>query len=595
MARASMRRTPSRPARPVRPADSSERGATTLLVALFLAVSLTAAAFAVDLGMQRVLRRDLQAVVDVVALDLARELTGKKAGEYAAADRAAIDAAKAASLRRNSHLVGGEVPAADVEWELVVLVDGAWRAAASSEIPGGVRVTASSDVAFAFGGITGVDEGGSVRRAVASARASACLQVGSYAAQLDTQQSWLLNPLLGSLLGSDLALKVLDPQAGLAGVDLNLLDLVEELDPLVSADISAASFTQAAGVSVGLSELMLAAVKVLERQSGRLAEVDLLRNVYNGVQANLPAVGITLSDLVRLTTADDAAANLDLNLFDLVAGSLAIANGTNVIKLPLAVKLPLPLGPGGTSLVDLKASVKVGQKPVVNCAKAESSQVEITLAGDALALDLGVIAVRVPISIRLTLADASATLTGVECLPTGKRIDMLVDSGLLGVDVRLGQRADDPTSPKLSVSLLSLGIPGWNGIEVVSGTVALSSGANPNRPVRSEQLHIVDENYDASVPIRQGGLGVPDLFLSVNSLKLLGGLGPLSDLLAFLGIPSLLQWVVDLVLQGIVNPLKNGLDKWLLGPLLTALGADVAGGTVTAVPKVDCGTPRLAG
>ncbi|GAA3525604.1 hypothetical protein [Nocardioides daeguensis] len=589
MARASLRRTPSRPAR------GSERGATTVLMAVFLAVALVSAAFAVDLGMQRVLRRDLQAVVDVVALDLARELTGKKAGDYAAADRAAIDTAKAASLRRNSRLVGGEVPAADVTWELVSLVDGAWRPSAATEIPGGVRVSAHSDVAFAFGGITGVEKGESSRTAVASARPSACLQVGSYAAQLDTKQSWLLNPLLGKLLGSDLALKVLDPKAGLAGVNLNLLDLIEELDPLVSADISAASFTQVAGVDVGLSQLMLAAVKVLERQSGRLAEVDLLRNVYNGVQANLPAVGIKLSDLVQLATADDAAANLDLNLFDLVAGSLAIANGTNVIKLPLAVKLPLPLGPGGTSLVDLKASVKVGQKPVWSCTKAASSQIEITLQGDALALDLGLIAVRVPLSVKLTLADASATVTAVECLPTGKRIKMLVDSGLLGVDVRLGQRADDPTSPKLSVSLLGLGIPGWNGIEVVSGTVALSSGANPNRPVRSTHLDIVGENYDATVPIQQGGLGVPDLFLSVNSLKLLGGLGPLSDLLAFLGIPSLLQWVVDLVLQGIVNPLKNGLDKWLLGPLLTALGADVAGGTVNAVPKVDCGTPRLSG
>ena len=592
MARASMRRTPSclwaRPGR-------SERGATVVIVAAFLAVALVAAAFAVDLGMQRVLRRDLQAVVDVVALDLSRELTGKRAGEYAAADRARIDAAEAASLRRNRDLVGGEVPPQDVEWELVVLVDGSWRPAVSTEIPGGVRVTARSSVGFAFGAFTGVDEGGSVRTAVAAARPNACLQVSSYAAQLDTGQSWLLKPLLGNLLGSDLALKVLDPHAGLAGVRLNLLDLIDELDPLVSADISAASFTQAAGVTVGLSELMLAAVKVLERQSGRLAEVDLLRNVYNGVQANLPAVGITLSDLVRLATADDAAANLDLNLFDLVAGSLAIANGTNVVKLPLAVRLPLPIGPGGTSLVDLKASVKVGQKPVVDCPTARSSQVEVTLAGDALALDLGVVTVRVPITIRLTLADASATVTAVECLPTGKRIKMLVDSGLLGVDVRLGQRAGDPASPKMSVSLLSLGIPGWNGIEVVSGTVALSSGANPNRPVRSTQLDIVGDDYDVSVPIRQGGLGVPDLFLSVNSLKLLGGLGPLSDLLTFLGIPSLLQWVVDLVLQGVVNPLKNGLDKWLLGPLLTALGADVAGGTVTAVSPVDCGTPRLAG
>ena len=88
--------------------------------------------------------------------------------------------------------------------------------------------------------------------------------------------------------------------------------------------------------------------------------------VLGGIQANVPNLNIKLSDLVELDTAEDAAAELDLNLLDLVAGSLAIANGENVLKLPLGVKVPLPVGPGGASLVDLTASVKVGQQPVVN-------------------------------------------------------------------------------------------------------------------------------------------------------------------------------------------------------------------------------------
>lgn len=578
-----------------------ERGVSAVIVAICTAVAVVSAAFAVDLGMQRVLRRDLQAVVDLVSMDLARELTGGKVSTYTAADRTRIDAAKAASLRRNSDLLGGAVPPEDVRWELVVRDEGAsgpgaWKPAASSDVPGGVRVTATSDVAFAFGGVTGVDRGGSTRTAVASARTTACLQVSSYAAQLDTGRSWLLNALLGDLLGSRLALKVLDPDAGLAGVDLNLLDLIEELDPLVSAHISAASFTEAAGVAVGLSELMLAAIHALERQSGKLAEIDLLRNVYNGIQANLPNVMVELGDLIDLTTAEDAAAELGLNLLDLVAGSLAIANGTNVLALPLKVKVPLPIGPGGTSLVDLTAKVKVGQKPVVKCSgKVESSQIEVDLVGDALALDLGLLKARVPLSIRVTLADASAVAQAVRCLPTGKRVDMLIDSGLLGVSVRLGQRENEPSSPKMLLSLLDVGLPGWNGIEVVSGTVVLSSGQSMSRPTRADHLDIVDENYDVSLPASLRGLGIPTLHLQLQDLKLLGGLGPLSSLLEFLGIGSLLQWVVNLALEGLVNPLVGTLDKWLLDPLLRTLGIDVAGGTIKVAPTVDCGTPRLAG
>ncbi|MBS4751864.1 hypothetical protein KG112_03460 [Nocardioides sp. zg-ZUI104] len=575
-----------------------ERGATTVLVALCTAVLVMSAAFVVDLGMQRVLRRDLQAVVDVVALDLARELTGKTVGEYTDADREAIDDAMAASLARNASLIGGEVSADQARWAFVARSpDGTWEPAGSSAVPEGVEVVASSSVGFAFGGLTGTDRGAATRKAVAAARTSACLKVSSYAAQLDSQRSWLLEPLLGDLLGTDLALQVLDPEHGLAGVQLNLLDLIAELDPLVSADISAASFTEAAGVKVGLSQLMLATVRALEKGSGRLAEIDLLRNVYNGVQANLPAVSVELGDLVDLGTAQDAAATLGLDVLDLLTASLALADGTNVLSLPLGVRLPLPLGAGGAKLVDLNAKVKVGQKPVVACSgKVESSQIEVDLSGDVLNLDLGLIKVHVPVSVRVTLADASALVRAVRCVDSRtKRVDVAIDSGLLGVDVRLGQRKDDPTSPKMRISLLDIGLPGWRGIEVVSGTIALTSSQSASRPTREASIEIADEDYSATLPAATGGLGIPRLHVGLNDLTLLGGLGPLSDLLEFLRIPSLLQQVTNLILDGLVNPLVATLDTWLLDPLLRTLGVDVAGGTVQAAPTVDCGLPRLVG
>ena len=55
-----------------------ESGAVALVVALVtVAVVLPIAAMGVDLGMQRVARRDMQAIADMVALDMSRHLDGQ--------------------------------------------------------------------------------------------------------------------------------------------------------------------------------------------------------------------------------------------------------------------------------------------------------------------------------------------------------------------------------------------------------------------------------------------------------------------------------------------------------------------------------------
>lgn len=578
-----------------------QRGVTAVLVALMLSLLLVVTALAVDIGMQRVLRSDLQAMADVVALDLSRELTAKKVSAYTATELAALDAAKTDSVRRNQDAIGGPVDPADLSWEFVVRDDdtGEFVRAAGDDIPTAIRVAASSSVGFAFSGITGVTEGSATRSAVASAPKVACIAVSSYAAHLDTERSWLLDFLLGDLLGSDLALTLLDPQNGLLDTQVNLLDLIDELDPLVAADISALSFTQGAGVGVGLSQLTLAVINVLERESGRTAEVDLLRQVLGGIQANVPNLDVTLGDLIELDTAGEAAVGLDVNVFDLITGGLAVANGTNVIDLPLGVNLPLPIGAGGQSLASLEARVTVGQQPVVSCTgRAESSQIVITLTGDVANVDIGIAAVQIPISLKITLADASAEVRNVRCIAPGhKAVDLAIDSGLLSVDLWLGDMPGDADTDELAVTLLGFGaaLPGWRGIEVVAGTVGLTSGQSTSRPTLERTIQVHNENYDLRIPAAEGGLGVPTLHASVKNLRVLSGLPVIGPLLEFLGIGSLLQGIVNLVLEGVVNPLVSTLDRWLLDPLLRTLGIDLAGGTVEVRPTAECGSPRLIG
>lgn len=574
-----------------------ERGAVATVAGVFVVVIMLIAAFVVDLGMQRVLRADLQALADVVALDLARELDGRPAGSYNGVRGARMDAARDASVRRNRHVIGGPVDPRGVTWELVKRdpAGAQWVSAERGDVPTAVKVIASAEVGFVFGGFTGHMTGGATRTAVGQARKAACLRVSSYAAHVDSGQSWLLDALLGKLLGTRLAVQVLDPHAGLLGAQVSLLELIEELDPLVATDISAASFTEAADVVVNLERLMLAALTALERQSGQLAQVQLMRRVYDGVRATIGAVGVRLADIVALETAADAALGLDLDLLDLVAGSLAVANGTNVIDLPLAVTLPLPLG-GRGSAVDLRARVIVGQRPVVKCGgTAESSQVVVELYGDAVDVDLGLVSAHVPVFVRLTLADASATVTDVRCMPHAKRVLLDIDSGLASLEVWLGRLAGQPSSPEMRVALADVGLPGWNGVEVARGTIALTSGRSLSRPTLRRHIDVVDEDYSRWVRASEGGIGIPTLHPSLNTLTLLDGLGPVSFLLRFLGVSNLLDMVAREVVEGVANPLAHTADQWLLSPLLRTLGIDVAGGTVHAAPRVDCGVPRLVG
>ena len=59
--------------------QTRDRGAVIPIVALTLGVLVLSTAFAIDLGSQRADRRDMQAIADVVSLDLSRKLEGRDA------------------------------------------------------------------------------------------------------------------------------------------------------------------------------------------------------------------------------------------------------------------------------------------------------------------------------------------------------------------------------------------------------------------------------------------------------------------------------------------------------------------------------------
>lgn len=533
---------------------TDERGAAAVLMGVGLTLVLVAiAAFSVDLGMQRASRRDMQALADVVALDLARRLDGRTVTALAAT----MDTEMAKSVARNGDTLGD---APTLDWDLGKMVDGSFVELSGSAVPSAVRVNARTDVDFAFGGVTGVAQGGAGRTAVARAETGACFAVGSYAARINLGDGTILGPLLQAL-GTNVGLSVLDAQ-GLAGADIQLLDLVD-------TGLVAGGFDELVGADVTVGQFYLAVADVLENQGGHGAQVALLRQLAT---VAVKDVVINVADVVGVDSTNSVGLDAVVNVFDLVSTAAFVANGQNAISVP-------NLNVNVVGLSTLTASVKIGQKPIGYCGRAkavrgETSQVEVNLSGNLLNLNLGLASISAPIALTLKLAPAAVDLDAVACLPASKRLEFLVTSGLVSLEITIGNPAN---RNNLAVKVL--------GLTVVDGYLRLYSSPAVGQS-ESGNVTVADDDYDGTPPAEFGSdnLGIPNLNQDTH-LNVLG----------ILPVGGLLGVVISPLLSIVVNPLVQTLDAALLSPLLGALGINIAGADVYALRKADCGIPELVG
>lgn len=541
-----------------------ERGVTAVLVAVLMSVVLlVSAAFAVDLGQQRVVRRDMQAVADVVAMDVAWQLDGRTLKTLMT--NGVISDAVNASLARNRDSFGAD---ADVTWKLgKVDAAGAFVAfsqpADDAKLPTAVQVLAHSSTKFSFGGLTGRSSGAATRSAVTSVEKGACFTVGTYAARIRLGDGTILGPLVKAL-GTDVGLNVLDAQ-GLAAADIKLLDLV-------NTGLIAGGFDDFVDASVTLGTFYLAMAKVLQNQGGHAAQVALLQKLATVAAKDII---VNVADIVGLDTTSAAALDAAVNVFDLVSTAAFVANGSNAILVP-------NLNVNVVGLSTLTGSVKIGQKPVQYCGRAKSvetkghsNQVEVNLRGNLANLDLGLVSISAPITLTLKLTPADVSLDDVRCLTDKKILDFVTTSGLVSLEVTVG---DPANRNNLAVKALGL-------INLVDGYIRLYSTPAP-AATETKSATVDLENYDGSAPVEFGtdSLGVP--YLNQDShLNVLG----------ILPVGGLLGAVVTPLLSLVVNPLVAALDNVLLTPLLKALGINVAGADVYAKKKADCGIPQLVG
>lgn len=529
-------------------------GAVAPFVAIIIVCVMLVAAFVVDIGMQRVGRADMQALADVVALDLARELDGDTIAQLSAAGLApGLNPTLAIQSRnRNQDVIGDATP--DLDVDLGEIVNGSFvdRSANAGFVPTAVRVEARTDVDFIFGGITGIATGDVDRAAVAQANGGACFAIGSYAARLDTGASPLLGPLLG-VLGSNISLSAVDYN-GLANAEVALIDLLR-------AEIGAGTLEELLTSSVGLGSFYLALADVLDGEN--TAQATLLQSIA----ATVGPAQLALADILGVTTGTGTGLDASLNVLDLVTAAAAAATGENAVIAQPSVNL----GP----VANVGLNLSVIEAPRIGCgrkndaaATARSTQVSLGLSANALDIDLGsillfgVLRSRVSLAGTVSVASARGQLTDVRCNPSGATVR--VSDGLLEVNL------------DLEVTLRLAGIPVVSGPIHITGQTTTSGDAVIN--ITS------DADYDNPVTVGNSNSGLPHLFVNTSDLDVLGL--PLG-----LGLNAVLSPLLNIV----VNPLLQALDTVLLAPLLNTLGLDVSGADVYLRRQPVCALPRLVG
>ncbi|OAB55859.1 hypothetical protein AY600_20075 [Phormidium willei BDU 130791] len=570
-------------------------GAAIVWVVASLPALFGASALALDYGQVFTQRQQLQAVADLAALEAARALPD-------------TDLARARALDSLARQLDGVTYDAEVTFGAYGSRSeaGDFRYPAATRFQSGagqanslrVEVERRSDTLFG----TLVDFGPpQVGASAVAARSAefASLAIASSLASVDTEQSVVLNSLLGSLLGTSVNLSAVAWE-GLLTTNLELLSFLERLavevgvsvvetDEILDASLALSDWLRLLGDSLEAGEgqgALAAAASGAAQLAGDLAVDPLLR----------------VGDLVALeageTTYGMAPADTLVNVFDLVRLAAELANGRHGLTAEVAVPLP------GADIA-LRAFAVSGPQPIAVApegAAVATSQLRVLLdlgvgldtsTAPALAGLVGSL-LQVDLELLVDLAPARAEVAALGC-NTGDRpryVDLDVTPGLARVG--LGDVEESalslPATPAVDeATLLQLSLLGIPAVRVNALADLTVNGAGGRErffaPFAPPQERTVGSTGLVS---NLGSELIQDLDLRIQVLPGLpllinGLLDALVNTLLSAVLPAL-QLLLANVLGPILDPLLDG--------LLTALGIQVGSADV-AVGGLSCGQVRL--
>ncbi|NYD58340.1 putative membrane protein [Nocardioides marinisabuli] len=613
--------------------DRHETGAVAVFVAVTSLLLVTMGAFAVDLGMQRVVRSDMQALADVVAIDAARLLDGRTAQQVTSGDPThdSLDEVVAASLSRNRSRVG---QVRDLTPTLVTLTTDTRGARVpvrdpagdpvpvpADQVPDAVLVTATGSVDFAFA----VGEGQATRSALANASTYACFRLGSFAAALDTGGT-PVGDVFDAMVKDALGLNL--KAVGYQGLLRTTLDLGQ-----LAARLGIGSPQELASLgAVRVADLLDASAHVLGQEGNSSAQAEVLSMARGVTQSLRVDVGQILS------VGDGSVLEGRLNVVDLL-GSVAlgvgavVSNGNNFLDTGVAWSTPHV----SSGNIELRA-IEAPQQACGTVGSAVARTAQVALAADLgftlpnkLGLgSLGSLDVSIPtdptskngtLRVAATLAGASGRLVSATCgggtATDPEGIGVMIDTNLLTTEVslpfRLRGTIDTTGSSILPGTVLNDLLSSLFGllatvtkVEVTFDVMARTSVASstPGSVATAPTNYLVPprdysdvESSAAGSPVALPSAGVVlDAAQSTVSVRIstLTGARTSTVSLTQLNLAPILNALTSSVITTSTASVIANVNKALV-PVSSLLGIRTAGADLLAVTPPVCGHPSLVG
>jgi uncharacterized membrane protein len=575
--------------------QKDERGAVAVFVALILPVLMGIAAFVVDIGMQRVTGADLQALADVVALDLGREIRGGRTQAALAVEGDPRNSSSAVShsLARNPDVFGQDL-AVEVDWGSYD--EDGWDTTADP--PSAVRVTANADTDYAFTN----GSGNVTRTAYAVASDSSCYRLGTFVAAIKSGDSTVLGPL-NHLMGVNLGLV---SYRALADADVTLADL--------AASSAFGSPTQLLTGTVTFANVLRAMIEVLSNEPGSSNSVAI--SALQSILAVSGSLGsIVLGDVLHVAPTDEAALEVALNVLDMV-GSARLATGEHFLEIPnLQAQVPGVGFQFSGAIALISAAQLACGKPNSPESVARNAQLEGSLGitfANLPSLSIANLATlqtgKASGSFNVNLADGEGRLisppeghcgTGTSSDPHTFAVSVETQPATYSLRTELEVSGDIKVSilqdlglGGLLNGLLGILLPNKVAVEV---NVRLDIGSNHPGGASVANLQLPPNDV---TPIETGSapyLDPRNVVPTVTSVKI-GGKG------AALGaVTALTNTIVNELVslekgfaQKTLLPLVDNFNNAVIGPVARMVGLRFGGADVYAVGAV-CGRPSLAG
>lgn len=523
-----------------------QRGAIGLMGTLTLLMAILFTALAVDSGRLWMQQKNLQVIADIAAIEAARSLgcAADVTDALAAAQAAAANNGYAGNLANSPNLV--DLGSANSSSGIREFIPGDGAAAVY------VRATQEVPRSLVAGGLFGGNIMLSAEAVSLADPSLAAFSAGSYTASLNSEDSVLLNALLGNMLGAPLNLGVIGYQ-GIAQTNITLQDLLQ-----VSVD--AGNYEDLLNSSVQVSELLQIFVDAATENGA--ADVQAIAAMQSIANAAVRDLSLRLGDVLAVTTAEaNAAATVGLNALSLITTSVLVANGTHAVTLPLGINL--------ASIASIDALVTVVEPPQMAlgppanadgtiCTSMKTAEVRVQVP---VVVNIPLLA-RVDLSLNIEVAQGGADLLAIDSGDTSTDVQIAAQPGIASITLT-------DTAGTAPARISTLNLPLIPGIPIADIGLDL-----PLQPPGRETLDFsVEHPVAGDLPQLQTVTSPLGSSLQ-NALSQSGALD-----ITVLSILNL--GLVNDVVSAVISPLLGEIGRVLLDPLLELLGIRLGGLDVT--------------